>query len=714
MTVAELAPARAAGAPGAGAPGDGSAEPPRRGFRPDIEGLRAVAVLSVLLYHAGLPVHAGFVGVDIFFVISGFLITGLLVAELDRTGTVSWPRFLGRRIRRLLPAAVLVLVVTSFFSWLVVPGLRLRSVGHDVIGAATYVVNWVLAGREVDYLASDARPSPVQHFWSLSVEEQFYVVWPLLLVALAFVLRRLGRTPDRRTVGLALGVLVGASFLWSVGYSHSSPAPAFFVTTTRVWELGVGALLAVWLTGRERPAEPSPASVALGWAGLVALVVVAVRLPTDVDWPGAWALLPTLPTALVLWSGWHGSPHGPVRLLGTRPMVRIGGLSYSIYLWHWPVLVLGDWSAEWLTGDPLAGWAKVALAAASVWPAWVSWRFVEQPLHHGPWLRTRPRALLAAGLALSSVGVLAALPLLPVRTPFVTTPPGGRMPADGDLGAGTVVPGRAVADAGDPGWVVPDPLRAGEDRPAADVDRCQVDAAATEPVRCTFGDPQGPTTIALVGDSKAMQWLPALQARAGEQGWRIVTYGKSACAFADAPAAAPGSAYPECDAWNAAVVSALAEDPPDLVVTSGVARGAWDGRRADADLLVDGYARRWSALATAGSPVVVVGDSPLSPDDLDVCAARHPRDLEACTFDAAPGVAGSGLPVQRRAAAVAGEGVRLLDLTERICPGGRCPVVIGHVAVHRPGDHLTATYARTLAPAVAQALTSALGPRDAG
>ncbi len=684
----------------------------RTGFRRDIEGLRAIAVLSVLAYHAGLPVRAGFVGVDIFFVISGFLITGLLVTELDRTGTISWLRFVGRRIRRLLPAAVLVLVVVSAVSWFVVPGLRRHTIGLDVIAAATYVVNWVLAAREVDYLASDVRPSPVQHFWSLSVEEQFYVVWPLLLIGVALVAKRYGRRPDRRSIGLALGALVGASFLWSVWASHATPASAFFTTTTRVWELGVGALLAVWLSGRTRPEVPSPASVALGWAGLLALVVVALRLPTDVEWPGAWALLATLPAALVLWSGWEGSRHGPVRLLGTRPMVWVGGLSYSIYLWHWPAIVLADWTVEWVTGQALPGWARVAVALASVWPAWVSWRFVEQPLHRGPLLRTRPRALLAAGLALSAVGVLAALPLLPVRSPFVTEPPGGRLPPDSRLGAATVVPGRAVADRVQPSWVVPDPLVAGEDRPDADVDRCQVDHGATDPVACTFGDPQGPVTVALVGDSKAMQWLPALQATAAREHWRIVTYGKSACAFADAPATVAGAAYPECDAWNAGVVRALAADPPDVVVTSGVSRGAWNGRSADAGLLVEGYTRRWSALAAAGVPVVVVGDSPLSPDDLDVCAARHAEDLDACTFPAAPAVAGSGLPVQEEAVAAAGEGVTLLDLTPWICPGGRCPVVIGHVAVHRPGDHVTATYARTLAPQLGAAVTADLPGED--
>ncbi|MGB7819765.1 MAG: acyltransferase, partial [Ornithinibacter sp.] len=215
-----------------------------RSFRPDIEGLRAVAILTVLAYHAGLPVRGGFVGVDVFFVISGFLITGLLVTELSRTGSISWLRFVGRRIRRLLPAAVLVLVVTSAVSWVVIPGLRRREVGVDIASAAAYVVNWVLARREVDYLASDARPSPVQHFWSLAVEEQFYVVWPLLVIGLVLAARSVGRGPGRREVALVLGVLVAASFGWSVLAAATQPLPAFFTTTTRAWELGVGALLA--------------------------------------------------------------------------------------------------------------------------------------------------------------------------------------------------------------------------------------------------------------------------------------------------------------------------------------------------------------------------------------------------------------------------------------------------------------------------------------
>ncbi len=288
------------------------------------------------------------------------------------------------------------------------------------------------------------------------------------------------------------------------------------------------------------------------------------------------------------------------------------------------------------------------------------------------------------------------------------------MPPDSRLGAATVVPGRVVADRVQPSWVTPDPLIAGEDRPDADDDRCRVGHGATDPVACTVGDRGGDLTLALVGDSTAMQWLPALQAAADREHWRIVTYGKSACAFADAPAAVAGAAYPECDAWNAGVVRALAADAPDVVLTSGASTGAWDGTAPDADVLVEGYTRRWSSLAADGVPVVVLGDTPLSPDDLDVCAAWHAEDLDACTVPAGPAVAGSGLPVQEEAAASAGEGVTLLDLTPWICPGGRCPVVIGHVAVHRPGNHVTATYARTLAPQVAAAVTAALTPPDGG
>jgi peptidoglycan/LPS O-acetylase OafA/YrhL len=666
-----------------------------------------------VVYHSGLPVPNGFLGVDVFFVISGFLITTILVRELVTTGTIGWARFVGRRIRRLLPAAILVLVVTALVAWFVVPGLRRRDIGTDVAGAALYVVNWVFAHRAVDYLASDSIPSPVQHFWSLAVEEQFYVVWPLALIALALALKRLGRRPGTGVVGVLLAAIAVPSFGYAVWLGHVDPDRAYFVTTTRAWELGVGAALAVWCVGREagRPSGWEASTrhtrgvAVLGWVGLAAVVGSAVWLPAGATTPGPWTLVPTLGAAAVLLTGWLGAPNGPVRVLGAAPMVWIGGLSYSIYLWHWPALVLTEWALGEITTTQ-----RVLVLALSLLPAWASHRWLESPIHQSRALATRTRPVLALGVALSAVGALAALPLVDAASPFRTTPVSGTRPSVDTLGAATLEsppstdPARYAVD--DWPWLTPDPQLAGEDRPAADVDRCQVDRLVEEPVACEFGVPGGTTTVALVGDSKAMQWLPALERLAGDRGWRVVTYGKSACALADGHAQNEGRPYPACDEWNRRVMERLRAEPPDLLLTSGYAASAWDGERATRAALVAGLAGRWSQLREAGVPVVVLGDSPLSPDDLDVCTARHPHALSRCAFDRAPAVAGSGLPAQREAAA--SSGTPLVDLTPWVCPVDRCPVAIGNVTIHRAGDHLTATYVRTLAPVLGEALTRAV------
>ena len=681
-----------------------------------------------MAYHAGAPLQNGFLGVDVFFVISGFLITSILVRELVATGTISWARFVGRRIRRLLPAAILVLVVTAIVAWFVVPGLRRREIGTDIGGAALYVVNWVFSHRAVDYLASDSIPSPVQHFWSLAVEEQFYVIWPLALIATAVVLRRLGRRPGVAAVGVLLAAIALPSFGYAVWLGAVDPARPYFVTTTRAWELGVGAALAVWCARTEAPTRhtaggtgASPGSdrrpglprgaggpgvaAAIGWAGLVAVLGSACWLPSGAVTPGAWTLVPTLGVAAVLYAGWTGTPSGPVRVLGTAPMVWIGGLSYSLYLWHWPALILSEWAF-----DGLSGTQQASVVALAVVPAWLSHRFLESPIHHSKALVARTRPVLAMGLALSAVGALAALPLTQAASPFRTTPLAGPRPALDTLGAATLSsppstdPATYAVD--DWEWLTPDPQLAGKDRPQADVDRCQVDRLAEQPVACEFGVPGGPTTVALVGDSKAMQWLPALERLAPERGWRIVTYGKSACTFAAGRAQNAGQPYPACDVWNRRVVDRLRADPPDLLLTSGYAASAWDGARATRAALVAGLANRWTALRKAGIPVVVLADSPLSPNDLDVCTARHPHELSRCAFQRDSAVAGSGLPTQRQAST--SSGTPLVDLTDWICPVERCPVAIGNVTIHRPGDHLTATYVRTLAPVLAAALDRAV------
>ena len=665
-------------------------------YRPDIEGLRALAVVLVMLYHSGLPPRAGFLGVDVFFVISGFLITGLLIGELERTGRISWGRFLARRARRLLPAAVLVLVVTAVLSWFLVPGLRRHAVGADITWSAVYLVNWHLAEQSVNYLTSDSAPSPVQHYWSLAVEEQFYVGWPALLVGAALVARRTGRRLMRTHLAVLVGLIGMPSLAWSVRLTADFPERAYFVTTTRVWELALGAALAVALAGRPTPDPTSGRRLlagALAVSGLVLVLGCAVLLPEDAWWPGAWAVLPTTGTALLIGAGWLWPGGGAARILGWRPLVVIGGLSYSLYLWHWPVRILGEWAVG--VPGPTAGepsLTRVALVALSVVPAWLGHRFVERPIHHGVGgdrlaLLTKVRPVLGLALVLSLTGVLSGAALQLARSPFATSPE-------------TAAPGQP--------WATPDPLAAGSDRPRADVDRCQVRREVSEPVRCDFGVREAATTVALVGDSKAMQWLPALELAAPREGWHIVTYGKGSCTFVGAPTAQAGRPFPECDAWNAAVLAQLRALAPDAIVTSANP-SLWvegGGRDAHEAAVVQALVEQWRTLREI-APVVVLGNSPDSPNDLDVCVARNPDDISACDFPRDDATSRNRQD-QMLTAATAVPGVRYLDLSGLVCPDDVCPVVIDHVTVHRPGNHITATFAERAEPLLTPVLRSAL------
>jgi hypothetical protein len=351
---------------------------------------------------------------------------------------------------------------------------------------------------------------------------------------------------------------------------------------------------------------------------------------------------------------------------------------------------------------------------ASTVPAWASYRFVERPVHHSRRLAGRTKPTLALGAALSLGGVAMAAPLVLAPSAFQTAPATAHRPPVEKLGAATLTTPpsseerRYAVDNWD--WLIPDPERAGADRPAADVDHCQVDEREDVPVRCDFGA-SSPTTVALVGDSKAMQWLPALERLAATHGWHVVTYGKSSCAFSAGGAALVGRPYPSCDRWSAQVMRRLVAHPPAAVITSSHADQAWAsaaGRRA---ALPERLAAQWRALQAAGIPVAVIADSPASPDNLDDCMSRHPHELTRCSFDRASAVAATGRTAQLAAVDQA-PGARLIDLTPWICPVPLCPVAIGHVTIHRSGDHITATYAATLAPRLEAPLVAMVAGRE--
>ncbi|MEU2170112.1 SGNH hydrolase domain-containing protein [Micromonospora chersina] len=682
-----------------------SRERPRSAFRPDIEGLRALAVLSVVLWHAGVPyVSGGFVGVDVFFVISGYLITTGMAAEVAARGRLSLGRFWARRAKRLLPSSALVLLAALVLTYLLLPDIRWRDTAGDVVSSALYLVNWRLADQAVDYLAAGQAPSIVQHYWSLAVEEQFYLVWPVLLVGVAWLARR-GRTPDSRFRALAfvaVGVVWVASFAWSVLLVEADPGRAYFVTTTRMWELAVGALLALAPTRR----LTGVAATAAGWLGVAAIAASAVALSTSTPFPGTMALPATLGAALVIAAG-ATARYGPVALLRLPPMQFLGGISYTLYLWHWPLLVV----LEARMPDPGAP-AVVATVALSVLLAYLTSRLVERPVWHSPRLAVRPRVALAVGAACTVLSVCAGLAFQTVTGP--AAPAGGGvggapgaavLTADGATGAGMPVD-RAPS-------VVPDPAVARNDLPSVYADRCHAGPTEREVLRCAYGPQDASVTIAVVGDSHAAQWVPTLRAIAERRNWRLLTYTKSGCPVLDVEVVGADGQRPvdTCAAWNRDLPGRLAADRPNLVVTSSYNYSAYrngqtlkgsEGRAA----LVDGMRRTWRSLARI-APVVVLRDTPAPRLDVAECVSAHREELTRCAVPRDEALAGIG-PLQVDAAQGL-TGIRLVDLNDAICPADRCAAVIGGVLVYRDTNHLTATYARTLAARLDEQLQMVMG-----
>jgi peptidoglycan/LPS O-acetylase OafA/YrhL len=671
----------------------------RGAFRPDIQGLRAIAVLFVIVYHVWPDVlPGGFVGVDVFFVLSGFLITGLLLKELESTGRISLGAFYVRRMKRLLPAATLVLVVVALSTVLLLPSTRWRSTAYEVIASALYVENWLLLRTAVDYWAQGAAHSPVMHYWSLSIEEQFYFVWPGLLALCGLAASRLRIRLVPSCLAL-VGLVFGASLAYSIHYSAESGAAAYFSSLSRAWELALGALTCLALRATKRPPVGVVASV-LGWLALGAVMLSVFVIDDTSPFPGAIALLPTLATAMLLLTG-SRSRRSPAALLETRPLQVVGDLSYSLYLWHWPLVVLFQLQLDREPRVPEAAVLLIAMLAL----AYATQRLVEEPVRFSQLGKARQRAAFALGAACILVSAAAAaLPLQLVLAappvPLATTPSGAqalverhsRLPTSGDF--------------------VPAPIRAKEDLPALTALGCHLKTSLDQPRPCELGPEHASRRVALVGDSHAFQWVPALAAIADAHELKVISITKTGCPLTDVMVLVGRRSkrpYSECERWNQSVKVLLRQLAPDLVIASQQAAGydvAGAADRAESSRLVaEGSSRSWRELIDAGIPVLVVRDTPAMGSDVPDCVARHPGALERCEVPRDVALP-SNDPVL--AAARGTRGVRLADLGAFICDGDRCPPVVGGVLVYRDDNHLTATYTKTLAPMLWQPLRAAL------
>jgi peptidoglycan/LPS O-acetylase OafA/YrhL len=723
----------------AAAPTTRSHRPPeheRPAFRGDIEGMRAVAVLLVVAFHAGLPfVPGGYVGVDAFFVLSGFLITGLLVDELRRSGTVSFSGFYARRARRLLPMAALVLATTVAAAHVLVAPVDRAGVGKEVASAAVWVANWHFAGASTQYMA-DVGHSPVLHFWSLSVEEQFYLVWPLLLLCLAggtwAVRRSWTRAVRRVAIGLALIAVLSLAASWRI--TDTDASLAYFGLHTRAWELALGAGIA--LARPLLPRLPRRAAVSAGWLGLLMVVGSAVVLNRSTPFPGTAALWPVVGTGLLVATGVAAAGTGPTRLLD-RPVPRfIGRISYSWYLWHWPCLTLANvrWGAapEAAFGQapaaPQAGPAVVLAAVAlSLVLAVVSHYLVEQPLRHARWfVISRPRSLQLGALAVATC--LAAAWTLRASaaedTVVAAAPIGSGAHVSVDLHELHHADAEPPSRAGQPVRMTAQQARADLPTPAKG---CYVGYAGTTvatATQCRYGPADGTRSIVLIGDSHATQWEPAMEQIAQHLGWTVYFFAKTACSVVDTPIWLPraGGAYADCATWRARVLERVSQ----IKGLDAVVIGRWadyrrlalaqDGSRAEDDRLFaslweQGMRRTIEQLGANGRHVIIIRDTPLAPRDVPSCLSTHPKKPTSCSF---PTAAAAHRDADLLAAEKAAAGSRLttVDLTDVICPARTCQVVTPTGMIkYRDEHHLSARYGASLWETLAQRIERRL-PRD--
>ncbi|GAB3229331.1 SGNH hydrolase domain-containing protein [Glycomyces halotolerans] len=701
-------------------PASAPSQPRPQHWRPDIEGLRAVAVGAVIAAHIGFPFMAGgFIGVDVFFVISGFLITSLLLREIDRTGRVSITKFYARRAIRLLPAAATVLLATLAAAWLWLPRTRLGDIAADTAAAALNVINVRLAVEGTDYLNAGAEPSPLQHFWSLAVEEQYYLVWPLVLLGIAALGARLGspgRFQARRNRGTGRTAVIAGflvltalgSFYLSVTASAADPIWSYFGTHTRAWELAVGALVAVAAARLGR--MPSPLAAAASWTGLAMIVASVFLIDESTVFPGYAAALPVAGAALVIASGCAEHRWGAVTLLGIAPAQYLGKISYGLYLWHWPIIMIAP-SA--LGVEPRLRLLVPMMGLAFLLSV-LMYHCIEHPVRTRKPLVQVPSRALAMGGALMTCALAASFVAVsqPAQHLDGTT-------AEEVTGNDATV-WQLLGDSSNvedvPANLRPSLDDAGEDKPLSYDAGCMTMQKGTDLAEdCWFGDPDGGKTMVLFGDSHAAQWFPPLNQLAQVSGYRMLVLTKAACSAPDVAEynSKLDREYTECVEWKEKAIEKIEDLEPELVVASNS-----DNKEVLADdpdqAWIDGWAETAERLTDASGEVYVLEDTAWGVGNVPDCLSEHPDDATECVNDLEDAIV---FPDRRERAmeAVAETGAQVIDPIPWICDTeeGKCPVVVGNLMVYRDDNHLSASFAAELAPQLAAVLPMETEPPDA-
>lgn len=703
----------------------------RSKLRTDIQALRALAVLLVVLNHlwpTRLP--GGYVGVDVFFVISGFLITAHLLGEIRRTNRVSLPNFYARRARRLLPAALLVALVTLAATVIWLPAERWPRIAREAFASSAYFENWLLTASSVNYSDRGQAATPFQHYWSLSVEEQFYVLWPLTLVLLVWLIAR--RTSSHVLTQpvkliLAVALIAAASLAFSIWQTDAYRAASYFNTFGRVWEFMVGAILAVaapaiarWLQIRRLLTLQGVVQI----IGYSLILFSAVVFDEATAFPGPWALLPVLGTVLVIAAGPDMPSWTPVRASAWRPVQYLGDISYSLYLWHWPVIVI----APFVLARGISTVDRIAMLVLSVLLAALTKHFIEDPGRKKLFARARPRrTLVATLLSVATIGALA------YGTTSFSQAAQAREQARIEaalssecFGAGALEADNNCANPFGPALF---PAGAESEAPwGATAPECEtvpperqiLADGKNSYVECDFsaaGSDVEPYRVWLIGDSHAEHWQGAIYDIARGNGWEVKRTMQGGCPSVEVPLvtafgqATDPAKQDACLDWIEQVSNRVVADAPDLIIVSNFASAEQveDGTgRAQVEQLRDGLESTLARWADAGAQIVVIRDVPSAGSALGAeCVSTQGQNPKACTAPQDEVLPGD--PMVDAVTLLNDDRITFVDLTPYFCKDGTCSGVIGGLPVFYDYDHISSSYSRSLAPMLSRELGAALG-----
>jgi peptidoglycan/LPS O-acetylase OafA/YrhL len=631
-------------------------------FRSDIEGLRGIAVLIVVLFHCNIPgFSGGFIGVDVFFVLSGYLITGLLVNEVQKTSRIHLLQFYARRVRRLLPASALTLVITLGVGAAILAPAELTFAGRAARATALYMSNIFFGINAADYFAPAVESNPMLHTWSLAVEEQFYFFWPLLIVLGLQVLRS-RKALWALLIGLTV-VSLGVS-VWSTAHGGTF---AFYQLPARAWEFGIGGLAVLPLAGSIK--LRSGGWLVLGWLGVGLILGSAFFISSGSGFPGWVALVPTLGTIAALLAGSELPERGVGIVLNSVPLQFLGKLSYSWYLWHWPFLVL---ARALYPGISLTG--KLGVVTASLILAAITHHVIENPIRFHPYLVASPLRSIFCGVVITLGSFMAATLSMTFASRLSNTPEMKRISASI------------------------------EDIARMPREQC-VSLAQSEEVKvCTFGDPSAETSIVLFGDSHAIQWFNPLQRMAESHRWKLITLVKSGCPATDIREAGTSPAFSAaCNKWRAESIRRILAIRPSAVFIGNASTYLKHGKTPGVSLdgWRDGTRRTLEALSKAGLRVAAMRDNPQFPFDVPTCLARSIRHSGypggSCAMNMSD-VLDPAIFQAERAAAQGLPNIHPVDLTDQFCQDDICSAVRNGEVMYRDDNHLAGSFADKLMP----------------